>query len=120
MRVLQIKLENEFSTITSFSDTWNKSDQIWKARASLVPFAQSKQLEKHSYLVIEYAKVLIKREERFCKTAVGWVMRDVFKFKPELVQSFLTEYEDFVTPEVKRNALKYKTKKGPINRAFFI
>ena len=86
---------------------WNISQNQWKARASLVPFAQCKSLEKHKSLIEEFSIELIKRQERFCKTAVGWVLREYSKIDSDFVKRFLIENENWTTKEVIKNATKY-------------
>ncbi len=86
---------------------WNKSQNQWKARASLVPFAQCKSLEKHKSLIEEFSIELIKQQERFCKTAVGWVLREYSKIDSDFVKRFLIENENWTTKEVIKNATKY-------------
>lgn len=86
---------------------WNKDKYLWKARASLVPFAQCKTLKEHTELVDRFSIVLIKREERFCKTAVGWVLREISKLDKNYVEKFLEVHRQFVTLEVIKNAQKY-------------
>lgn len=93
-------------TITELKK-WNKDNYLWKARASLVPFAQCNTLEAHLKLVDMFNKSLIKREERFCKTAVGWVIREISKFDKSYVVKFLEDHNPHVTSEVKQNATKY-------------
>jgi 3-methyladenine DNA glycosylase AlkD len=86
---------------------WNKDKYLWKARASLVPFAQCKTLKEHTELVDRFSIVLIKREERFCKTAVGWVSREISKSDKNYVEKFLEVHRQFITQEVIKNAQKY-------------
>jgi 3-methyladenine DNA glycosylase AlkD len=86
---------------------WNKNQNQWKARASLVPFAQCKSLDKHKSIIEEFSIELIKRNERFCKTAVGWALREYSKIDPSFVKGFLIEYENWTTKEVVKNATKY-------------
>lgn len=85
---------------------WNRNQNQWKARASLVPFAQCKSLDKHQNLIEEFSIELIKRDERFCKTAVGWVLREYSKIDPSFVTKFLFKYENWTTKEVIKNATK--------------
>jgi 3-methyladenine DNA glycosylase AlkD len=85
----------------------NKSQNLWKARASLVPFAQSKNLERHSETIQQFSTELIKRQERFCKTAVGWVLREYSKIDTKFVTDFLEQFSDWTTKEVIKNATKY-------------
>ncbi|HRI48475.1 MAG TPA: DNA alkylation repair protein [Ignavibacteriaceae bacterium] len=93
-------------TITELKK-WNRASYLWKARASLVPLAQCKTLRAHLELVDMFNKSLINREERFCKTAVGWVLREISKFDKKYVMKFLEEHHSHVTLEVKKNATKY-------------
>lgn len=86
---------------------WNQADFLWKARASLVPFTQIKPITKYKTTIENFASKLIQRPERFCKTAVGWVLREYSKFDALFVTQFLASHHTWITPEVKRNATKY-------------
>lgn len=86
---------------------WNGHKNLWKARASLVPFALCDNLSEHKITIQKLSAKLIKREERFCKTAVGWVMREYSKIDAKFVTNFLTKHEKWTTNEVIRNATKY-------------
>ncbi|MCD4710129.1 MAG: DNA alkylation repair protein [Bacteroidales bacterium] len=90
---------------------WNRDPYLWKARASLVPFARSKSIGDHSKSIESFSDILIRREERFAKTAVGWVMHEYSKVDEDFVLSFLSKHVKYTTWEVKRNALKYYRKK---------
>ena len=86
---------------------WNRDPYLWKARASLVPFAQSKHIRDHSKDIERFSDILIRREERFAKTAVGWVLREYSKLDEAFVLDFLSRHVKYTTWDVKRNALKY-------------
>lgn len=86
---------------------WNKSKSIWSARASLVPFAQCDYIESHTEVIHQFSVELIKRPERFCKTAVGWVLREYSRSDIHFVMKFLEQYEAWTTKEVIKNATKY-------------
>lgn len=86
---------------------WNKNPNLWKARASLVPFAQSRNILNHKELIVQFSSELIKREERFCKTAVGWVLREYSKVDPKFVTDFLDQYKNWTSKEIVKNATKY-------------
>ncbi|RLD70068.1 MAG: hypothetical protein DRI98_08910 [Bacteroidetes bacterium] len=90
---------------------WSLDGYLWKARASLVPFAQCRHLEEHSAVIERCADILIRRPERFAKTAVGWVLREYSKSDEEFVLNFLSRHVKYTTSEVKRNALKYYRQK---------
>ena len=90
---------------------WSWDNYLWKARASLVPFAQCRNMEEHSAVIKHCADVLIRRPERFAKTGVGWVLREYSKWDEEFVLNFLSRHVKYTTSEVKRNALKYYRQK---------
>ena len=58
-----------------------------------------------------FSDILIRREERFAKTTVGWVMREYSKFDEDFVLDFLSRHVKYTTWDVKRNALKYYRQK---------
>jgi len=89
---------------------WNLDPYLWKARSSLVPFAQASTIMNYSREIWQFSDILIRREERFAKTAVGWVMREYSKHDTEFVLTFLSKHVRYTTAEVKRNALKYYRK----------
>jgi 3-methyladenine DNA glycosylase AlkD len=87
---------------------WNRDDYLWKARLSLVPFAGVQNIDDYQETIYEFSERLIKREERFAKTAVGWILREFSKHDSEFVDDFLQKFSEYSTKEVERNALKYK------------
>lgn len=91
---------------------WNRDPYIWKARASLVPFAQAKYITQYPREISQFSDILIRRKERFAKTAVGWVLREYSKHDPEFVLDFLSKHVKHTSAEVKRNALKYYRKES--------
>jgi 3-methyladenine DNA glycosylase AlkD len=93
-------------TITEF-EAWTNSKNTWKARASLIPFAQCKMIDKHISIVLIFSECLIKRDEWFCKTAVGWVLRQYSKTDDNIVIDFLERNRDWTTKEVIKYATKY-------------
>jgi len=86
---------------------WKDKKYLWQDRASLVSFAQAKSLKQHMDYIDKAASQLIKREERFVKTAVGWVLREVSKFDMQYVKEFLFSNAEYLTLEVINNSLKY-------------
>ena len=107
VRLLTPILDKEPDLAVSVFNEWNKSHNLWKARASLVPFAQCKHIEKHTETILQFSTELIKRQERFCKTAVGWVLREYSKIDPKFVTDFLENHKKWTTKEVIKNATKY-------------
>ncbi|MGW8315175.1 MAG: DNA alkylation repair protein [Bacteroidales bacterium] len=86
---------------------WNRNSYLWKARASLVPFALVRGITAYRKEITRMADMLIRRRERFAKTAVAWVLREYSREDPQFVLDFLSRHVKHTTSEVKRNALKY-------------
>lgn len=107
VRLLTPILDKEPEVAVSVFAEWNKSLNLWKARASLVPFAQSKNIGRYSKIIQQFSEELIQREERFCKTSVGWVLREYSKNDHKLVTDFLEQNKKWTTKEVTKNATKY-------------
>jgi len=86
---------------------WCNADYLWKARCSVVPFAQA----KHKFEMIEKIEtaieVVIQRKEKFAKTGVGWVLREISKFDVGYVSNFIEKNIVHFTAESLKNAMKY-------------
>jgi 3-methyladenine DNA glycosylase AlkD len=68
-------------------------------------------MKEHSKSIAHFSDILIRREERFAKTAVGWVLREYSKLDEAYVLDFFSRHVKHTTWEVKRNALKYYRQK---------
>jgi 3-methyladenine DNA glycosylase AlkD len=90
---------------------WNRDPYLWKARASIVPFTRSGNIARYKKSIWLFSDILIRREERFAKTAVGWVMREYSRVDVDFVLDFLSRHMKYTTWDVKRNALKYYRQK---------
>lgn len=111
VKVLGPMIDSEDPQIIWTLKRWNRDPYLWKARASLVPFTLSADIQSHQREVGRFCDILIRREERFAKTAVGWVLREYSKKDPEFVLAFLSKHVKYTPAEVKRNALKYYRRK---------
>lgn len=110
VRVLKSLLEQHPDTTVPILQDWNTATYVWKARCSLVPFAVSKTLPSYQSWLAQGGAALIQREERFCKTAVGWALREYSKYDLDWVLAFLERHQAHTTKEVVRNATKYQKK----------
>jgi 3-methyladenine DNA glycosylase AlkD len=107
VRILSPMLDNFPKQVIPELKKWNKDEYFWKARASLVPFSECKTIAEHKDIINLFSQRLIKREERFSKTAVGWVLRQYSKTDEQFVINFIRDYKEWTTTEVERNATKY-------------
>lgn len=90
---------------------WNRDPYLWKSRASLLPFAHIENIAAHKKNIERFSSILIRREERFAKTAVGSVMRKYSLVDEAFVLDFLSKHVKYTTWDVKRNALKHYRQK---------
>jgi 3-methyladenine DNA glycosylase AlkD len=89
---------------------WRDAKNLWRARSSLVAFVKVAG-EYVYYPDIEAScQVLIRREERFAKTAVGWILRDISKYDKPFVQRLVEENIQHFSSEAIKNATKYFSK----------
>ena len=86
---------------------WSKVENVWQARCSVVAFANLTSTEEFIPLLMESCSQLIKRKERFAKTAVGWILRELSKNDKTSVEKFIVKYEQYFSKESFRNAIKY-------------
>lgn len=85
---------------------WNTSKNVWQARASLVAFANLTKHQEFKPLILQSSSRLIKREERFAKTAVGWLLRELVKSDKVAVIKFIGEHRKWFSKESLENAIK--------------
>lgn len=57
--------------------------------------------------LLNSCSVLIKRDERFAKTGVGWIVRELSRHDKEAVREFVESHRKSFSPESIKNALKY-------------
>ena len=86
---------------------WKDAGYLWQARSSVVPFVNLAAESDYYPLIREACDVLIDREERFSKTAVGWVLRGISKHDREFVLAFVENHLNSFSKESLSNALSY-------------
>jgi 3-methyladenine DNA glycosylase AlkD len=86
---------------------WRDAENLWQARASVVAFVPVSGQAIYHLLIEQACSRLIERPERFAKTAVGWILRDISRIDEAFVRNFLnTRLENFSTESL-NNAVKY-------------
>jgi 3-methyladenine DNA glycosylase AlkD len=86
---------------------WREAENLWQARASVVSFVNAADNRGYYALIEESCRVLIRREERFAKTAVGWILREISKHDTGFVEGVIEDSLAFFSLEGLRNATKY-------------
>jgi len=86
---------------------WHDSDNLWQARASLVSFFPIAGHNEYYPLIEISCYQIIKRNERFAKTAVGWILRELSKYDRGLVEGVIRQNIKYFSVESLKNATKY-------------
>ncbi len=89
---------------------WRSAENLWQARASLVAFIPLAEKVQYYPLIEQSCRVLIRRDERFSKTAVGWLLRDISRYDANYVKRLITENITHFSAESLNNATKYFSK----------
>ena len=117
MRVLAPLIEHHGKPCAQAVLAWRDAEYLWRARASLVPFASHAGNSAYRPGIRRAARLLIRREERFAKTAVGWVLREISKYDLEYVRAFIDAELGYFSREALANALKYRPQRE--RKAYF-
>jgi len=110
VRVLGPTLVREGKPCAKVLRTWSKAHYLWQARSGVVPFIKVANEANYYPDINAVCSVMIRREERFAKTSVGWLLRDVSRHDQEFVKSFIEKYYSSFSLESVRNATKYFNK----------
>ncbi len=86
---------------------WHTAHNVWQARCSVVAFTTLTKENKYTSFILKSNAVLIEREERFAKTAVGWILRELSKVDKQIVVEFIAKYRPYFSRESHENAIKY-------------
>lgn len=87
--------------------SWKDAPYLWKARSSVVPFVGLAGEASYYPYIKEGCATLIGREERFSKTAVGWILHSISRHDRRFVLSFVEDHLDAFSVESLANALRH-------------
>lgn len=91
----------QISTITT---GWNRSENIWLQRSSLL-FQKPYKNQTDTRLLADFILHLARSKEFFVQKAIGWILREYAKTNPEWVKTFVNENR--LAPLSRREALKH-------------
>lgn len=90
---------------------WKKSSNLWQRRASAVGFVNLvKSDERYPGLrrvALESCEALVASPERFAQTGAAWVLREMSRADPQVVEDFLLRNLPRMSREAAKNAMKY-------------
>jgi 3-methyladenine DNA glycosylase AlkD len=114
MRVLNLLVKREGEACARAISTWKDAENLWQQRASCIPFVTlAKQGDEFfpgfTDLLLTVGETVVRSEERFSQTAVGWLWRELWVGEPERVvgaiEANLTQFSS--------EGLRYATEKMP-------
>jgi 3-methyladenine DNA glycosylase AlkD len=85
---------------------WRAAANLWQARASLVAFVPVAHDAACYPLISASCPVLIRRPERFAKTALGWILREIAGHDEALVTQVIEQNLVYFSLESLKNATK--------------
>lgn len=89
--------------IKTITGKWNRSDNFWLQRASIM-FQKSYKKDTDTRLLSKYILAHAGSKEFFIQKAIGWALREYGKTDPGWVQTFVRTHR--LAPLSKREALK--------------
>ena len=107
IRVLGPTIKSSENACAKWISGWRGAENLWQSRASLVAFVYLADQKEYYPLMKKSAEILIRQEERFRKTAVGWVMREIAHYDKTFTTDFLKANLPFFTTETLRNVTKH-------------
>lgn len=87
--------------------TWAENDYVWQARSSLVAFIPHMKVGSYDDKLLKISHDLVRRPDRFAKTAVAWTLREIAKRDKEIVFNFIKKQAIFLTPENYQSLSRY-------------
>ncbi|MBL7199317.1 MAG: DNA alkylation repair protein [Anaerolineae bacterium] len=86
---------------------WWSAENLWRARASLVAFVKVAEESAYYPVIGMSCQALIRRGERFAKTAVGWILPEISRRDEAFVRRVIDENLSHFTGESLKNATKH-------------
>lgn len=107
VRVLSPLLSRTGKPCASRLRDWSRAGYLWLARSGAIPFTAVAGDDGYLPDIQDVSETLIRRKERFAKTAVGWLLREVSRHNVPFVETFIGRNATYFSQESLRNATKY-------------
>ncbi len=100
--------ERESGTAAAVLERWSRDDDFWIRRASMLSQLPALRAGGGDFeLFAVFASRMVGEKEFFIRKAIGWVLRDVSKKRPDLAFGFLSEHVHDVSGLTFREGSKY-------------
>ena len=113
-------VEGDPESTTPILERWSTDDDFWLRRASMLAQLPALRSGGGDFgCFASFAAGMVGEKEFFIRKAIGWVLRDVSKKRPQLAYEFLSKHIDEVSgltlregskylPEAQRDELRYR------------
>ena len=100
IRVLDPLIMKSEDTVAREIGSWYKSGNLWQRRSSVVSFRGSAKENKHMAIIKRNIASLVKEDERFIQTAIGWLVSDLSRCYPGEASDIVSEHFSDLSYEV--------------------
>jgi 3-methyladenine DNA glycosylase AlkD len=101
-------VEREPEMAAKVLERWSRDEDFWVRRASMLAQLPSLRAGGGDFkLFASFASRMVGEKEFFIRKAIGWVLRDVSKKRPQLTYDFLVEHIAEVSGLTLREGSKY-------------
>ena len=101
-------VEGDPGTTAAVLERWSRDEDFWVRRASLLAQLPSLRAGGGDFeLFASFASRMVGEKEFFIRKAIGWVLRDVSKKRPDLSFGFLSEHIHEISGLTLREGSKY-------------
>ena len=107
IRVLDPLIMKSEDTAAREIGSWYKSGNLWQRRSSVVSFRGSAKENKHMAIIKRNIASLVKEDERFIQTAIGWLVSDLSRCYPGEANNIVSEHFSDLSYEVINRHTKY-------------
>jgi 3-methyladenine DNA glycosylase AlkD len=105
--VLGRLVESEPAAMEPMMDRWAADDDFWVRRASLLAELRAIRREAEPDRFLRRAEPMLEEREFFIRKAIGWVLRETGKRRPDAVAAWLAPRTHRASGVTMREAVKY-------------
>ena len=107
IRVLDPLITRSEDTVALEIGSWYKSRNLWQRRSSIVSFRGSAKKNKHLAIIKRNVASLVKEDERFIQTAIGWLISELSRNYPDEANDIVLKHFSDLSYEVISRHTKY-------------
>ncbi|MGY5879928.1 MAG: DNA alkylation repair protein [Candidatus Thorarchaeota archaeon] len=98
------------SKVESILESWKGSENFWRRRCSFLPYLyltlKTQYKPEYATKILEAVTPHISDGEFFVGKAAGWILRELSKREPELVEDYFNKHREDMTKLVIREGMK--------------